>query len=162
MASEDLFRNDYSEEPDLGQEFQNDEEMSTEMAEHDTEDVEKTTGQNDTNSSPSVNQPAAKSPEQTKTINGNKPSEHEHDGKLTQLPMGRIRNIMKLDPDLQIASNEAVFAVTKAVELFIESLAREAYTYTAQAKKKTIQKRDVDLAISAVDSLMFLDGALNF
>lgn len=76
--------------------------------------------------------------------------------------MARIRNIMKLDPDLQIASNEAVFAVTKAVELFIESLAREAYTYTAQAKKKTIQKRDVDLAISAVDSLMFLDGALNF
>lgn len=76
--------------------------------------------------------------------------------------MGRIRNIMKLDPDLQTASNEAVFAVTRAVELFIESLARESFTYTAQAKKKTIQKRDVELAISAVDSLTFLDGALNF
>lgn len=69
---------------------------------------------------------------------------------------------MKLDPDLQTASNEAVFAVTRAVELFIESLARESFTYTAQAKKKTIQKRDVELAISAVDSLTFLDGALNF
>lgn len=67
MASEDLFRNDYSEEPDLGQEFQKDVEMSAEMAEHDTEDVEKSIGQNGTNSSPSVNQPAAKSPEQTKT-----------------------------------------------------------------------------------------------
>lgn len=95
-------------------------------------------------------------------INGSKPSEPEHEAKLTQLPMGRIRNIMKLDPDLQIASNESVFAVTRAVELFIESLAREAFTYTAQAKKKTVQKRDVELAISAVDSLTFLDGAMNF
>lgn len=94
--------------------------------------------------------------------NGIKLSEPEHDAKLTQLPMGRIRNIMKLDPDLQTASNEAVFAVTRAVELFIESLARESFTCTAQAKKKTIQKRDVELAISAVDSLTFLDGALNF
>lgn len=68
MASEDLFRNDYSEEPDLGQDFQKDEEMSERNeAEHDTEDVQQSIGQNGTNSSPNVNQPAAKSPEQTKT-----------------------------------------------------------------------------------------------
>lgn len=69
---------------------------------------------------------------------------------------------MKLDPDLNIASNEAVFLVTRACEMFIQSLGVEAYTYTAQAKKKTIQKRDLDLAIAAVDSLMFLDGAMTF
>jgi len=69
---------------------------------------------------------------------------------------------MKLDPDLHMANNEAVFTVAKAVELFIASLSRESYTYTAQSKKKTIQKRDVEMAISAVDSLMFLDGAMNF
>lgn len=69
---------------------------------------------------------------------------------------------MKLDPDLQLASNEAVFLVTRATELFIESLAQESYTFTVEAKKKTIQKRDVDSAIEAVDSLMFLDGAMTF
>lgn len=93
--------------------------------------------------------------------NGNKaPADNE--AKMTQLPLARIRNIMKLDPDLHMANNEAVFIVAKAVELFIASLSRESYTYTAQSKTKTIQKRDVDMAISAVDSLLFLDGAMNF
>lgn len=69
---------------------------------------------------------------------------------------------MKLDPDLSIASNEAVFLVTRATELFIQSLAQESYNFTVEAKKKTVQKRDVDLAIDAVDSLMFLDGAMTF
>ncbi|XP_014092074.1 DNA polymerase epsilon subunit 4 isoform X1 [Bactrocera oleae] len=82
--------------------------------------------------------------------------------RLFQLPLTRIRNLMKLDPDMNIASTEAVFVVTRSTELFIESLAREAFSYTTQSKKKTMQKRDVDLAISSVDSLMFLDGAMNF
>ena len=85
-----------------------------------------------------------------------------HDTKLIQVPLSRIRALMKLDPDLNIASSEAVFAVAKATEMFIESLARESYTFTAQAKKKTIQKRDVDLTITSVDSLMFLEGSMNF
>lgn len=84
------------------------------------------------------------------------------EARLFQLPLTRVRNIMKLDPDLHIASNEAVFLVTRATELFIQSLGVESYTFTAQAKKKTVQKRDVDLAIAAVDSLMFLDGAMSF
>ncbi|XP_037950946.1 DNA polymerase epsilon subunit 4 [Teleopsis dalmanni] len=81
--------------------------------------------------------------------------------KLFQLPMSRIRNLMKLDPDMNLASQEAVFIVTRATELFIESLARSAYTFTAQSKKKTVQKRDVNLAVSSVDSLIFLDGAMD-
>ena len=46
-------------------------------------------------------------------------------------------------------------------ELFIESLVREAYKYTVSAKKKTIQKNDIDSAIEQVDALMFLDEMLN-
>lgn len=69
---------------------------------------------------------------------------------------------MKLDPDVSLIQNECAFLVTKATELFIESLAREAFVHTAQAKKKTIQKRDVDMAIGNVDALMFLEGAMNF
>lgn len=69
---------------------------------------------------------------------------------------------MKADPEVPLVTAECLFAVARATELFIESLAQESFVHTAQAKKKTVQKRDVDLAISAVDSLMFLEGAMNF
>lgn len=68
---------------------------------------------------------------------------------------------MKLDPDFGLAGAEAVFLVTKATELFIDSLAKESFVHTAQSKKKTVQKRDVEQAIESVDSLMFLEGTLN-
>lgn len=84
------------------------------------------------------------------------------DNRKIRLPLARIKHIMKLDPDVSIISQESAILVTKATELFIESLAREAFTHTAQAKKKTVQKKDVDLAISSVDALTFLEGAMNF
>lgn len=34
--------------------------------------------------------------------------------KSTRLPMSRIKNIMKMDPDVSIVNSEAVFLVTKA------------------------------------------------
>lgn len=84
------------------------------------------------------------------------------DNRFLRLPLARIKHIMKVDPDVSIISQECAVLVTKATELFIESLAREAFVHTAQAKKKTIQKKDVDMAISTVDALMFLEGAMNF
>jgi DNA polymerase epsilon subunit 4 len=50
--------------------------------------------------------------------------------------------------------------VAKALELFIESLAVESFSYTSSSKKKTVSKDDVFKAIDAVDALAFLDGAL--
>ncbi|EDW35974.1 GL17544 [Drosophila persimilis] len=152
MASEDIFQTEYSEEPELEVEQRMETEpLDAAEAEDETEDV------NPTEETTPPENAAAEKPVATKSA-----ADHEPEAKLTQLPLGRVRNIMKLDPDMHVATHEAVFAVTKAVELFIASLARESYTYTAQSKKKTVQKRDVELAISAVDSLMFLDGAMNF
>lgn len=45
-------------------------------------------------------------------------------------------------------------------ELFIDSLAKEAYKYTVQTKKKTVQKRDIENAINNVDALVFLEEML--
>ena len=81
--------------------------------------------------------------------------------KLHQFPLGRVKHIMKLDPEVNLASQDAVFLITKALELFVENLAIEAYSYTAQSKKKTIAKNDVEKAIDAVDALAFLDGAMD-
>lgn len=58
MASEDLFQNDFSEEPDLGQDVQQNEEMHMEAEEIEADDDENTTGQNDT-SAVSENSPTA-------------------------------------------------------------------------------------------------------
>ena len=45
--------------------------------------------------------------------------------------------------------------------MFIECLTKEAYLHTSQAKKKTIQKRDVEQSIDSVDALAFLEGVLD-
>lgn len=34
--------------------------------------------------------------------------------RLIQLPLARVRNIMKIDPDVPLLSQEGVFAITKA------------------------------------------------
>ncbi|XP_017078859.1 DNA polymerase epsilon subunit 4 [Drosophila eugracilis] len=155
MASEDIFEHELSEKQDLEMEqvMETDAEEACETEEP-SEVIEETP---ENPSTESVTERVDDKP----VTNGNK-SCTDHETKMTQLPLARIRNIMKLDPDVHMANNEAVFIVAKAVELFIASLSRESYTYTAQSKKKTIQKRDVEMAISAVDSLMFLDGAMNF
>jgi len=45
--------------------------------------------------------------------------------------------------------------------MFIESLSRESYNFTAKAKKKTVQKKDVDAAVCASDCIVFLEGVLD-
>ena len=80
--------------------------------------------------------------------------------KLTKLPIARIKNIIKLDPDVKKSSTEATFLITKSVELFVESLAWEAHRYTEQNRKKTMAKMDVEKAIDGVDALAFLDDAI--
>ncbi|KAH8269642.1 hypothetical protein KR018_011369 [Drosophila ironensis] len=152
MASEDLFPPELSEEQNPGQELPMETEAEETEEPAEAEEIEET---EENAPKESGNKPATNGVPKS-------PPEQEPEAKITHLPLARIRNIMKLDPDLQMANTEAVFTVAKAVELFIASLARESYTYTAQSKKKTIQKRDVEMAISAVDSLMFLDGAMNF
>uniref|UniRef100_A0A1B6C1F2 Transcription factor CBF/NF-Y/archaeal histone domain-containing protein n=1 Tax=Clastoptera arizonana TaxID=38151 RepID=A0A1B6C1F2_9HEMI len=81
--------------------------------------------------------------------------------RLSKLPLARIKSIMKTDPDVNLASQEAVFLISKATELFIKSIANESFVFTTQAKKKTVQKRDVESAISAIDAFAFLEGALD-
>ena len=81
--------------------------------------------------------------------------------KMHKFPLGTIKKIMKMDPDVNMASKDAIYLVTKSLEMFVESLAIEAYSNTVNAKKKTISRQDVEKAIDAVDALAFLDGAID-
>ncbi|RNA42488.1 DNA polymerase epsilon subunit 4 [Brachionus plicatilis] len=78
-----------------------------------------------------------------------------------QLALSRIKTIMKLDPELNLTSKDSVFLIAKATELFIEFLSKEAYKFTSQGARKTIQRKDIDQAVNSVDSLCFLDAALD-
>ncbi|XP_032668627.1 DNA polymerase epsilon subunit 4 [Odontomachus brunneus] len=87
--------------------------------------------------------------------------DEEQREKLLQLPLGRIKTIIKTDPEVHLINQEAVFLIAKSTELFIDSLVKEAYKYTMQAKKRTVQKRDVETAIDKVDALVFLEGTMD-
>lgn len=99
--------------------------------------------------------------EESDTISTEASIEEPKQEKLTRFPMGRIKHIMKMDPDVRVVTPEATFLVSKSLELFVESLVWEAHRYTEQSRKKTMQKHDVDRAIDGVDALAFLEGALD-
>merc|ERR1712137_1017073 len=95
-------------------------------------------------------------------VNENKPNAGEEKvEKLVRFPLTRIKHLVKQDPDVNLCSHEALFIISKATELFVECVTKESYTFTSQAKKKTIQKRDVEQSIKLIDALAFLEGVLD-
>ena len=82
---------------------------------------------------------------------------HRH----VQLPLNRVRMMVKSDPDVSIVGQEALMVIAKATEMFIAYVARECYTQTLQGKRKTIQKRDFDACIPPRDELAFLEGTID-
>nr|XP_047933538.1 DNA polymerase epsilon subunit 4 [Anser cygnoides] len=46
-------------------------------------------------------------------------------------------------------------------ELFVETIAKDAYVYAQQGKRKTLQRKDLDNAIEAIDEFAFLEGTLD-
>lgn len=77
------------------------------------------------------------------------------------LPLSKVKNIMKLDSEMNIVSHEAVVLVAKATEMFIQALTKESCK-VKNPKKKTIQKHDFDQALTLVSALEFLEGALDW
>ncbi|XP_077463984.1 DNA polymerase epsilon subunit 4 [Stigmatopora argus] len=81
--------------------------------------------------------------------------------RLSRLPLTRIKALMKNDPDVSLASQESVFIIAKATELFVEMIAKDALVYAQQGKRKTLQRKDLDNAIGAIDEFAFLEGTLD-
>ncbi|XP_033926813.1 DNA polymerase epsilon subunit 4 [Melopsittacus undulatus] len=78
-----------------------------------------------------------------------------------RLPLARVKALVKADPDVSLASHEAVFVLARAAELFVETIAKDAYVYAQQGKRKTLQRKDLDNAIEAIDEFAFLEGTLD-
>ncbi|CAM4680545.1 unnamed protein product [Lepidochelys olivacea] len=78
--------------------------------------------------------------------------------RLARLPLARVKALVKADPDVSLASQEAVFVLARATELFVETIAKDAYVYAQQGKRKTLQRKDLDNAIEVIDEFAFLEG----
>ncbi|KAM8795043.1 DNA polymerase epsilon subunit 4 [Eudromia elegans] len=81
--------------------------------------------------------------------------------RLARLPLARVKALVKADPDVSLASHEAVYVLARAAELFVETIAKDAYVYAQQGKRKTLQRKDLDNAIEAIDEFAFLEGTLD-
>uniref|UniRef100_A0A670ZK76 DNA polymerase epsilon subunit 4 n=1 Tax=Pseudonaja textilis TaxID=8673 RepID=A0A670ZK76_PSETE len=75
-----------------------------------------------------------------------------------RLPLSRVKALVKADPDVSLASQEAVFILARAAELFVETISKDAFIHTQQGKRKTLQRKDLDNAIEALDEFAFLEG----
>nr|CAB3265006.1 DNA polymerase epsilon subunit 4-like [Phallusia mammillata] len=103
----------------------------------------------------SLNENSETVPEDTES------GEAEKTEKLTRLPLARIRTLIKADQDVTIASQESVFLIAKATEIFVQTMAKEIYRVTQGQKRKTVYKKDFDSVVEMMDEYAFLEGAID-
>ncbi|ROW14515.1 hypothetical protein VPNG_03154 [Cytospora leucostoma] len=79
-----------------------------------------------------------------------------------QLPLSRVKKIIAVDPDINICSNNAAFAITLATELFIQYLAEQGHNMAKLDRKprRNVQYKDLSAAVVAKDNLEFLDDTI--
>ena len=76
-----------------------------------------------------------------------------NDFKTHQLPLARVKKIMKTDEDVKMISSETPALFAKACELFILEITRRSWVYTEDNKRRTLQKSDI--ADSIQNTLIF-------
>ncbi|KAK7100827.1 nuclear transcription factor Y subunit gamma-like [Littorina saxatilis] len=79
-----------------------------------------------------------------------------NDFKSQELPLARIKKIMKLDEDVKMISAEAPVLFAKAAEIFVCELSLRAWIHTEDNKRRTLQRNDIAMAISKFDQFDFL------
>ena len=72
------------------------------------------------------------------------------------LPLARIKRIMKSDEDVRMISAEAPVLFAKACEMFILEMTLRSWNYSENNKRKTLQREDVREAIQRTDVYDFL------
>jgi histone H3/H4 len=72
------------------------------------------------------------------------------------LPLARIKRIMKSDEDVRMISAEAPVLFAKACEMFILELTLRSWSYSENNKRRTLQKEDIKEAIQRTDIFDFL------
>lgn len=79
---------------------------------------------------------------------------HQPPERATRLPVARIKNMMKVDPDTPVISPEAAFCLAKAAEKFIEVLSKQSYAETINSKRKTLARKDLTMGVEKDDRMV--------
>lgn len=80
----------------------------------------------------------------------------DHDYKLHQLPLARIKKVMKADPEVKMISAEAPILFAKGCDIFITELTMRAWIHAEENKRRTLQRSDIASALSKSDMFDFL------
>jgi nuclear transcription factor Y gamma len=78
------------------------------------------------------------------------------DYKLHQLPLARIKKVMKADPEVKMISAEAPILFAKGCDIFITELTIRAWIHAEESKRRTLQRSDIASALSKSDMFDFL------
>ncbi|OMJ76910.1 hypothetical protein SteCoe_23612 [Stentor coeruleus] len=78
-----------------------------------------------------------------------------------QLPLARVKKIMKTDEDVKMISSETPALFAKACELFILEITRRSWIYTEENKRRTLQKSDISDSIHNTLIFDFLVDVVN-
>lgn len=78
------------------------------------------------------------------------------DFKNHQLPLARIKKIMKSDEDVRMISAEAPVLFAKACEMFILELTLRSWIHSEENKRRTLQRNDIAAAVTKTDIFDFL------
>lgn len=80
----------------------------------------------------------------------------ESDYKAYQLPLARIKKIMRIEEDVKMISGEAPIIFSKACELFVLELTLRSWCFTEHDNRRTLQRSDVANAVSQSEMYDFL------
>eukprot|EP00884_Botryococcus_braunii_P008842 jgi/Botrbrau1/1795/Bobra.0217s0047.1 len=82
--------------------------------------------------------------------------------KTQQLPLTRIKKIMKSDEAVRMISAEAPLLLSKASEIFIHELSLRAWSHAELNKRRTLQKNDIESAVQSHDAFDFLVDIIGY
>ncbi|KAF7100922.1 hypothetical protein CFC21_102359 [Triticum aestivum] len=78
------------------------------------------------------------------------------DFKNHNLPLARIKKIMKADEDVRMIAAEAPVVFARACEMFILELTHRGWAHAEENKRRTLQKSDIAAAIARTEVFDFL------
>ena len=81
---------------------------------------------------------------------------HNYEYKTLDLPLARVKKIMKLDEDVRMIAAETPMILGKACEFFVTEVSLRAWFMTEEKKRRTLQKLDVVAGVRKSDMFDFL------
>jgi len=78
-----------------------------------------------------------------------------------QLPLSKVKSIMKLDPNTRLISQESIFVLTLATEEFLRMLTRDAHRSMKQCASKRLDRLHIFSSINTNSQYEFLDGSFD-